>query len=117
MDSFYRYNFRAVFLGDGKDASKKAFLLYLDYGIESVVLDEKPRIVSHLCPFIKTVSLKDIDADEFILGMLNSVAEENESATHLLFTHPEKFKGFALRCESELESRFILHPDLVLNDM
>ena len=117
MDSFYRYNFKAVFLGDGKDAFRKAFALYLDYGIESVFLDEKPRLISRLCPFIRTVSLKNIHKDEFILGMLDSVVERDTNATHLLFTHPEKFKGFYLRCEGELENHFILHPDIVLNDM
>ena len=117
MDSFYRYNFKAVFLGSEKDAFRQAWLLYFRYGIESVVLDRKISFFCRICPFIKTISTANIKEDDLILGFLDSIVQKNGNATHLLFVDRKKFGGFILRCENELERRFILHPETVLNDL
>ena len=117
MDSFYSYNFKAVFLGDGKESFKKVCSLYSKYGIESVVLDEKPRFITRLCTFIKTISIAGIKEDEFLLDMLDSLIEKNENLTYLMFVSSEKFKGFIERNKDLLHSRFIMCPELILNDL
>ena len=59
MDQFYRQNLIAVFLGDDRSARKRARSLNLRYGINSVMLDKKPSIISYLSPCVRVRSIGD----------------------------------------------------------
>ena len=117
MNYFYHQNIMAVFFGDGKITRKKARSLHLKYDINSIVFDDKPRFLTRLHPFIKTFPTDRAAEDEFLLDLIESVIEKNIGFTFLMFINSQKFAELTQRNESFFQSRFIVHPELVLNDL
>ena len=113
MDGFYKRNVVAFFIGDGKDTAKRARKLHFDYGVDSVIFDIRPSLLSRICPFIRAVSSAHAREDSLLLALIDSEIERCDKDVILLFPQSDEARRLVELNADFFDTRFIRDGELI----